>query len=487
MTTSSGEKEAQLEAQRISEGRELPTCVHSEAEPDVFISFLGSMKTVSPSLSGLKLLDKTDVAEFLVVNAKTESWARQKVEKLRSEYCNFLKPLLLVSPEIWPWLDETVDVFVRSPISQSNFETQFQKLFKISEKLSQVDEAPRSLGETGLSKLALLRFLFSRDPFVLKPQLNFKAQHGYAFPLLSMLLGSNTDEIGFLESLIEPGLLDTKLVDKVNVCPFCEHTQINFRETCPRCQSLQINEEPTVHHFRCANVARESEYMKGTELVCPKCSHKLKHIGVDYDKPSEILWCASCNHNFAEPELSCLCLACGRNFKPEDANLKSVAELSLSEEGFRAAEEGVLPGFGLLNLLKKELGFYKNEIFAEYLRIEMARCRRYKYHSTLAKFNLQAASDQLEERLIEKSRRFRRDFAAVLTETFRTSDIFTDLQSGDILIIFTNTDAENSRTAFLRLVQKIKERFDVHLKLQFSLFELANLKNSLDEIWEKLN
>jgi len=276
-------------------------------------------------------------------------------------------------------------------------------------------------------------------------------------------------------------------VDRVNLCPRCDHTQINFRESCPKCGSLNIGDEPTIHHFRCAYVGRESEYQRGVKLICPKCSNELRHIGVDYDKPSEVLWCNDCDHNFAEPRLSCFCLVCAHKFSPEDADIRSIYTYSLAEAGLQAAEEGVLPGSGLLSILKKELGFYKNEVFSEYLRIEVARCLRYRFHSTLARFNLSAAHDALEDQLARKTRKFRKEFAEVLIQTYRKSDIFTDLRDGDILIIFTNTDVESSEIAFSRLSDTIHERFEVELELQYELFDLRDDDIDLDEIWEVIS
>jgi hypothetical protein len=344
------------------------------------------------------------------------------------------------------------------------------------------------MGETNSRKVMVLRYLYSRPDVVLKPSRNFQSSVGYSYPLLQLLFAVDAGtEVSFVQSLEEAQLLNTKLVDKINVCPHCQHTQINFRELCPECRSLNINEETTIHHFKCAYVGKESQFWRGTKLNCPKCSGDLKHIGVDYDKPASVLWCNDCNHNFSDPLLSCFCLVCGSSFAPEDAFIKQINECSLSQEGYRAAEEGALPGYGLINILKKELGFYKSEVFMEYLRLETSRCRRYGYHSTFGKMNLATANELVRQNVLRFSRKFRNDFASLVNETFRTTDLFTDMPNGEVLVLFTNTDVENAKTAFSRLHSNLSSLLDQDVELEYNLFDLTTESNELETVWEQRN
>lgn len=117
----------------------------------------------------------------------------------------------------------------------------------------------------------------------------------------------------------------------------------------------------------------------------------------------------------------------------------------------------------------------------EMLRIEVFRCRRYKYKSTLSKFNLGSAGE------IATSRKFKNDFAAVINQTFRTTDLFTDSRSGEILVIFTNTDTANAKIAFSRLKTSIDQIAITKIEIDYDLFDLAAQDDSMEGIWEKLN
>ena len=117
----------------------------------------------------------------------------------------------------------------------------------------------------------------------------------------------------------------------------------------------------------------------------------------------------------------------------------------------------------------------------EMLRIEVFRCRRYKYKSTLSRFNLASAGDNTT------SRKFKNDFAAVINQTFRSTDLFTDSSSGEMLVIFTHTDSVNARIAFSRLKTSFDKIAIAKIDLKYDLVDLASQDDSLDGIWEKLN
>ena len=36
-------------------------------------------------------------------------------------------------------------------------------------------------------------------------------------------------------------------------------------------------------------------------LICPKCHKKLRHIGVDYDRPAVVYTCNDCENSFTSP------------------------------------------------------------------------------------------------------------------------------------------------------------------------------------------
>lgn len=166
--------------------------------------------------------------------------------------------------------------------------------------------------------IAILRLLLSRNEQMPRPLLKEGSAFGYIIPILELmfkhkyLTPKSYDEFikGFINNLGYLEKLD--LINIVHVCPECYMSHLIYSETCPSCGSVDIIQEDMIHHFRCANISSESSYMRGGKLTCPKCSHDIKHIGVDYDRPTGVYLCRKCNLQFTQSTMSCTCTACGK-------------------------------------------------------------------------------------------------------------------------------------------------------------------------------
>lgn len=141
----------------------------------------------------------------------------------------------------------------------------------------------------------------------------------------------------FHDQLLRLGYIRrTRFIDRIHVCPQCNSSHLLFFETCPQCGSSDIKEEPVIHHFRCANVSPESTYLRDGELICPKCKRKLRHLGVDYDRPSSIYSCNQCDHTFMYPDMRAMCTHDRRNWRPDELRGLDVEEYEFTPEGIRA-------------------------------------------------------------------------------------------------------------------------------------------------------
>ncbi len=139
---------------------------------------------------------------------------------------------------------------------------------------------------------------------------------GYLHPILYVMLqGLELSPVVFLD--VRTKLLEEfkymkleDLVAIVHVCPKCFDKGLIYHETCPKCGSIDIAEQNMLHHFRCANISPEHTYMKNGTLICPKCLRELRHIGVDYDRPTTTFNCNKCGINFSNAKMVCECESC---------------------------------------------------------------------------------------------------------------------------------------------------------------------------------
>ncbi|MGH8134446.1 MAG: diguanylate cyclase domain-containing protein, partial [Steroidobacteraceae bacterium] len=200
-----------------------------------------------------------------------------------------------------------------------------------------------SLGrrETAEGDERLLAFLYLRSGRILTPVADWRNERIYRYPLADALCRTGADGSLMLEGLRRRGLLETgELIERVHSCPECSAGQLLFIETCPQCGGIDTAEQNFLHCYACGNVSTQQEYLTQAGLSCPKCSARLRHIGVDYDRALESLACASCGGRFTEPTVKARCLRCRKLSNTDALVQRSYHALRLSAAGELAARTG---------------------------------------------------------------------------------------------------------------------------------------------------
>ncbi|WP_319529889.1 response regulator [uncultured Cohaesibacter sp.] len=132
--------------------------------------------------------------------------------------------------------------------------------------------------------------------------------------------------------LAESGFLRASFFERFHICDDCGGSQFNVREECPVCRSSHLKEDSYLHHFKCAYQGPEADFLKGDELVCPKCRQRLTHFGSDYDKPGTVICCQSCGHSTSEPNVGFVCLSCGAHTDGDAIQTRDVFGYSLNDK-----------------------------------------------------------------------------------------------------------------------------------------------------------
>ncbi|MEM7551862.1 MAG: hypothetical protein AAF363_19430 [Bacteroidota bacterium] len=216
----------------------------------------------------------------------------------------------------------------------SGAQKDYQKIKSIHERLQMIQYQGASLNNNH-SMTRLTQYLFTRN-ILLKPYNNRLSSIGYLFPFLDSYVDikKQHDVLDILAKAEEKGYLTGKTHDKIHQCKSCKGNYLNFRETCPSCHSLDITPKDLIHHFVCAHVAEEETFFKNGEMQCPKCDRKMRHIGIDYDKPSSVYTCNCCQNQFQEPEMIAFCMDC-----QTEQNLDELQEAVIREYGLTAKGE----------------------------------------------------------------------------------------------------------------------------------------------------
>lgn len=201
----------------------------------------------------------------------------------------------------------------------------------------------------------ILRYLLSRDQRIMGHRLLEKSSLGYINPIFehyhSMGLFHLNEMFMFKDTMVEYGVLKMhRFLIKEHLCPKCNHSHLLYTECCPKCGSSNLKIQNIIHHFSCANVSPESSYNIGGVLVCPKCHKKLRHIGVDYDRPAVVYTCNDCENSFTTPLTKATCCYCESTFPVNALVPRDVVDYEITEEGVRALTQDSLILNNMTNL-----------------------------------------------------------------------------------------------------------------------------------------
>ncbi len=302
--------------------------------------------------------------------------------------------------------------------------------------------------------IRLLRYLYTRDQR-LQPIRDPSRSTGYTYPFL-VLHFQPTDEHRIFDIVDlgeREGLLQGRFVDRFHLCPDCYSAFLNFRETCPACSSADLKREDLVHHFVCAHVAPESDFLQGDELICPKCHRQLRHIGVDYDRPSVLYTCRTCGHEFQNPMVRARCFQCGAQHLVENLIEKVAKEYDITSKGRNAALSGFTLTLGSLFHIE---GVVDYATFKTFLRHEIERVRRSQRPSTLAYFEF-TNFEELYLSIGDRRTRVFEEIARVIRENIRGSDVLSYLNERTLLFLYPETPVEGAQVALQRITQFIHQ------------------------------
>lgn len=429
-----------------------------------------------------------DVASFLATDIflicfDDPEWGWNHVKALRQDEHQLIKPVASLSLEPLEGPEDLLDEQILLPGDRLQAGKQLEALKRLSQEAVQFPITPEGIEESKRREILFLSYLAVRAARAggLRPQVDISAATGYTYPLVSLFLrypSVKAHEV--LDSWEKAKLLQGEIVDRVNLCPQCRHYNLNFREVCPLCGSGRIQEESTIHHFSCGYIGFERDYTQGMKWICPKCGKDLRHIGVDYDKPVDNIWCSDCHANFSEPAVQCFCLHCRKISTPADLVLRPIHRYHLTNIGLRYARNGVLPEFGFIDLLKDNFNLYDVNVFREFLRIEVLRCRRYKFDSSLMVIQVENFGELWEQMGLDFVIRVRKEFIDLLKRDLRNTDLLAVLGGNEIALLLTNTPIQQTDMIFDRLKRYFDSVFEHQLRLNGSRYDLSEENAGLE-------
>ncbi|VAX00427.1 hypothetical protein MNBD_GAMMA21-86 [hydrothermal vent metagenome] len=423
-----------------------------------------------PELDIIDLKDLLNPVEFTpaywVVTSNSIDSAQAIIKTLRQHGSPnvYLRPVVLLWTQSIPEnahitgsdIHYRIQQFDQSLIDELN--TNFEPINNWIEKLPELLTA----SDTSIS-FKVLRFISSRDNSV-EPIPSSKRNSGYLYPLLDPFFQKDDGSIyQILSFLNEQNMIAGTFYTRSMSCSQCGCAFLNFRESCPHCNSIDLNIEELVHHFKCAYSGEISEFRVQDRLVCPKCESELRHIGVDYDKPSIIYKCNSCQHNTQAPRITTTCYNCGKSNEPEYQNDRIIMSYTNTSIGINASIYGIENIF--TRLLETKLRIFSADSFQDFFETERSRILRYKVStSTLALIRL-LALDNIYVQLGSRARDVFNELTSLFNIILRKSDVLTLRHDSIFMIIMTETDLAQAQIAVDRLQEGITKLFENNLDI----------------------
>jgi len=318
-------------------------------------------------------------------------------------------------------------------------------------------------GDSQLS-FRVLRFVASREEtFVPEPTIH--SPSGFQYPPLDAFVarddgGSDVGEI--LASLELQRVVEGAFSTKAYACTHCSSGFLNFLEICPDCGSADLRVDDTVHHFRCGYVAPHRDFIRGDQMVCPKCSREMQHIGVDYDKPSLVYDCNECQNRFPQPDLTTTCFRCRRVTPPEMQVHRTVKSYSITPFGENAALYGLDSLF--VSVLQQKVVVFDYNVFKQFLDAEKHRIERYKRSESCLIVLSFSGIENIYAELGSRGRELLEEVTVAFKTVLRPSDIVTVRNESLFIVLAPETHIGGAERSVERLREATGRLFDIALK-----------------------
>lgn len=304
-----------------------------------------------------------------------------------------------------------------------------------------------------------LRFIYTRGKKTLTPVISDDGPVGYVHSFLTQFMDKeySLDQYDMLKLAIKEGLLTGEFMDYIYLCTKCHSGALIYREACPNCSSTHLIHQDIIHHFPCAYVGPQSDFIiagQERDLICPKCNKRLKHIGVDYDKPSSIFNCQKCEQRSQQPMIMAKCCTCLHDNPVEHLIKREVMRYHVTAKAIHNAVQGTI---FVSNTFADIPGTLTKDVFQILIRQEVERLKIAKIESHIALFEITNMVDLFHKIGPDAQVRLLSEIVNEVRTSLKASDIIAIENSSTILIGLLERKHEDAINLISNLSLEIKK------------------------------
>lgn len=316
--------------------------------------------------------------DALIVDGSNVDYAKYFINMMRAHHNPdyYLKPLFIFKPH--PAIDTDLKFLYDGEYKTDNDLPEMgQKTWDIFLRTTELEDILSLPYEAQIIK-RVMNYFHTRNITSIYPTRSTSSTFGFVYPMISAILKGEEEYkvIDILEWAAEEGLLAGEFYERIYLCNNCSGGFLSFREVCPNCHSSDSITQDLVHHFPCAYVGPIADFSanQNNELTCPKCNKNLRHIGVDYDKPSVIHHCNQCKADFQDLFVQAKCICCGTDNEVQYLVPKKLKKYEIMKKGKLAAISGILSSESQKPIID---GSLRLDVFKIMLKHELEKVKYY--------------------------------------------------------------------------------------------------------------
>jgi hypothetical protein len=430
------------------------------------------------SFGGLKI-EHLAAYNAIVLEANDPDFTKLIIRRFRShnnpEF--YLKPIFLINYKSIndPLVEALHDGIISSYDQIPEKINDIQEIFTLTTHL---DHGPSSNFEVFLMK-KVLGYMYTREVRTLNPVPDVNSVIGFSYPIVSVNFEVHEESkvLDLFDWAQKESLIWPDFYDRTYLCASCGSGHLSYREICPSCDSANMKSEDLIHHFPCGFIGPISDFKNQIDSVlnCPKCSKTLRHIGVDYDKPSIINHCHNCNEVFQDYVVKARCVKCGVDADVQYLVSKNINIYKLTKKGRSAASSGIITSD--YAGAEEVYGSVSTRTFNTMMHYEQERLKNNPTLSTnIALLYIENIFDLLRRLGKSKEKAFITELVHLIRENITPADFINISNPSLVVICINDTPKLKAETIMLKVHDKIEE-------MVFNNFDKYELKMT-HKIWD---
>lgn len=441
------------------------------------VEFAGYSFMLIDALDSLSV-EEVQFHSAVIIDGNDIDFIRQIVKRIRSHNSPdiYLKPVFLLKGinVMDPMINKLIDGTL---FSLEQIELIVPEVERILTKAQDL-HFTNSLSFEAQMIEKVICFMYTCEIHELEPVPYIYSSNHFSYPILSVNFNQRDEHmvLDILEIAENEGIFDSSYMDRIYLCPGCQSGHMSYREVCPKCGSSNSTTEDIIHHFPCAYVGPLSDFTNeiDDQLDCPKCNKRLRHIGVDYDKPSVLHECKACDHKFQDFNVKAKCMSCGQDNGVEQLKSREVRKYTLTKKGELAAINGFV---STTKDIEEIIGTVKFETFITMLKYEIERLKQTEGASNICAIHLSNPSQIYSKMGSEVQKVLLKDLVKVIRSNIRTSDIISFQSSSTIVLSMNEIPTKIAKRILDEIVSMLKRLIattfkDIDVEFEYEVIKL---------------